>query len=61
MRNTHDSINLWPIQFSDYTADTRKLNVYNNLRQTPIITARAGGVRARPAAAAALALGVRRL
>jgi hypothetical protein len=47
MRNTNKSIDLWPIQFSDYAADTRKLNAYNALRQTPIVTTRAGGVRTR--------------
>jgi hypothetical protein len=47
MRNTNNSIDLWPIQFSDYAADTRKLNAYNALRQTPIVATRAGGVRTR--------------
>jgi hypothetical protein len=31
--NTNDSIDLWPIQFSDYATDTRKLNVRNDLCQ----------------------------
>jgi len=35
------------IQSSDYRDDTRKMNVYNGLRKTPIVATRAGGVRAR--------------
>ena len=50
MRNTNRRFDLWQIQSSDYPADMRKMNVYNGLRQTPIVATRAGGVCARPAA-----------
>jgi hypothetical protein len=60
-RNTNSTNMLWQMQSSDYRADTRKMNVYNGLRQTPIVATRAGGVRACSAADGALPPGVRRL
>jgi hypothetical protein len=38
MRNTNSSIDLWPIQFTDYSADMRKSNVCNDLRRTPFFS-----------------------
>jgi hypothetical protein len=32
MRNTFRGIHLWPTEYSDHAADTRKLNAINELR-----------------------------
>jgi hypothetical protein len=45
-RNANGSIDLWPIQFSDYAADTRKSNAHNDLRRSSIL-ASGGGACAR--------------
>jgi hypothetical protein len=61
MRNTNSGNMLRQMRRSGCRADMRKMNVYNGLRQTPIVATRTGGVRARPATDSALSHGVRRL
>jgi hypothetical protein len=46
MRNTNSSINLWPIQFSDYSADMRKSNAHNGLWKSSILARGDGAMRA---------------
>jgi hypothetical protein len=46
MRNANGSIDLWPIQFSDYAADMRKSNAHNGLCQSSILAIGRGAVRA---------------
>jgi hypothetical protein len=46
-RKPNGSIDLWPIQFSDCRADTRKSNPHNDLCQTLILAVGRGAMRAR--------------
>jgi hypothetical protein len=46
MRNSHGSIDLWPISISDCRADTRKLNAHKDLCQSRNLARGCGAVRA---------------